>query len=57
VSKPELTNIFDEQVETSKDLFEKIVSISFNNKHEFLFIDSNSKRIFLNWDEIIYNNE
>ena len=57
VSKPELTNIFDEQIETSKDNFEKILSISYNKKHEFLFIDASSKRIFLNWDEILYNNE
>jgi GTPase SAR1 family protein len=57
VSKPELTNIFEEQIETSKELFEKILSISFNKKHEFLFIDSTTKRIFLNWDEIVYLNE
>lgn len=57
VSKPELTNIFEEQIETSKDLFDKILSISFNKKHEFLFIDSTTKRIFLNWDEIVYQNE
>jgi energy-coupling factor transporter ATP-binding protein EcfA2 len=57
VSKPEITNIYNEQIESSKELFDKIMSISFNKKHEFLFIDCLTKRIFLNFDEIIYQLE
>ena len=56
VSKPELSNIFNELVEIPNDIFNNIVQIAYKNKHDFIFIDCNTKRIFLNWDEIIIEN-
>lgn len=53
VSKPELSNIFNEQVEIPNEIFNNILQMSYKNKHDFIFIDTNTKKIFLNWDEII----
>lgn len=54
VSKTEMRNIFDEQVEMENGLFNKIISACFKDKHDFVFIDTNSKRVFHNFDEIVY---
>ena len=48
-----MKNIFEEQVEISDEAFKEIVDISYKKPHDFIFIDSNSQRIFLNWNEII----
>tara|TARA_R110000823_G_scaffold283907_2_gene402058 strand:- start:544 stop:1152 length:609 start_codon:yes stop_codon:yes gene_type:complete len=53
VNKQEMKNIFDEMVEVSDDVFKEIVSIAYKEPHQFIFIDTNSQRIFLNWDEIL----
>ena len=50
-----MKDIFDEQIETMKDKFAEILKLSFKNKHDFMEIDTNSQRCFLNWDEIITN--
>ena len=55
INKSQMKDIFDEQIETMKDKFEEILKISFKNKHDFMAIDTNSQRCFLNWDEIITN--
>tara|TARA_R110000868_G_scaffold96904_3_gene266543 strand:- start:5485 stop:6216 length:732 start_codon:yes stop_codon:yes gene_type:complete len=55
INKQEMKNIFDEQVEISDEVFKEILEISFNKLHDFIFIDTNSQRIFLNWDEILIN--
>lgn len=54
VSKTEMRNIFDEQVEMESTLFNKIITTCFKDKHDFVFIDTNSKRVFHNFDEIVY---
>lgn len=54
VSKTEMKNIFDEQVEMDNHLFNNIISACFKEKHDFVFIDTNTKRIFHNFDEILY---
>jgi energy-coupling factor transporter ATP-binding protein EcfA2 len=53
IQKKEMSTIFDEQVEIPENVFKDIVKIAFKNSHDFIFIDSNSQKIFLNWDEII----
>ena len=57
ISKNDITKIFEEQIETDYDKFTKILANSFKNSHDFLFIDSATKKLFINFDEIIYNSE
>lgn len=53
IQKKEMSTIFDEQVEIPENVFKEIVKIAFKKSHDFIFIDSNSQKIFLNWDQII----
>ena len=53
INKQEMANIFQEQVEINDEAFKEIISIAYKKSHDFIFIDSNTQRIFLNWDEII----
>jgi len=53
VSKKELENINDEQIELPKDTFNSIVKMCFKNPHDFMYINPNTQRIFCNWSEII----
>jgi predicted ATPase len=53
IQKKEMSTIFDEQVEIPENVFKDIVKIAFKKSHDFIFIDSNSQKIFLNWDQII----
>ena len=55
VSKKELENINDEQLELPKDVFNSVVKMCFNQPHDFMYINPNTERIFSNWDEIIIN--
>jgi len=52
VNKTEMMNIFNEQVEIFRDRFEEVLNKTYNDPHDFLFIDTNSQRLFANWDEI-----
>ena len=54
VSKPEMVNLFEEVFE-NKDIFEAIVKMAWKKPHDFVFIDTNSQRIFLNWSEVIFS--
>lgn len=53
VSKIEMENIFNEQVELDKDKFTKILALLFKTPHSFLYIHPETKQIFSNWDELI----
>ena len=55
VNKTQMKDIFDEQIETMKEKFEEILDMAYKKPHDFLSIDTNSQRCFLNWDEIIIN--
>lgn len=55
IQKQEMANIFEEQVEISDEAFKEILAISYKKPHDFIFIDSNSQRIFLNWNEVMIN--
>lgn len=51
-SKKELEEIFEEHIETHKEKFLDVVKLVYENPHDFLYINSNTQRLFKNWDEI-----
>lgn len=53
VNKREIENIFTEQIEQHKTKFEDVLKILFSNPHDFFYINTNSQRLFNNWNEII----
>lgn len=53
VSKLELMKIFEEVVETQKDNVLQISKAVFDKPYNFLFINTDTQRLFRNWDEII----
>jgi GTPase SAR1 family protein len=53
VNKREMENIFNEQIEQHKEKFNDVLKLLFKEPHDFFFIDTNSQRLFNNWDEII----
>lgn len=52
VKKREIENLLAEQIEMPKEKFEDIHKVCFKDAHDFMFLDSNSQRLFSNWDEI-----
>lgn len=52
VNKKEMENIFNEVVEMHKDKFMDIMKYLYNESHSFMYINTNSQRIFSNFDEI-----
>jgi len=53
VSKNELTNIFEEVVEQKKEIINDLSRLVFDVPYNFLFINTDSGRLFRNFDEII----
>ena len=53
INKTEMENIFNEMVEQHKKIFQDILQFVFDKPHNFLFLDTNSQRLFKNWNEII----
>lgn len=53
VSKIEFINIFSELIEKDKSIFQEIIEkYAYKEPHSFVFLDTNSGRLFSNWDEI-----
>lgn len=52
VNKVEMENIFTECIEQHKKSFLEILNLVYDKSHNFLFLDTNSQRLFKNWDEI-----
>jgi hypothetical protein len=48
-----MENIFNEQIEQFKDNFMNIMKNVYDKSHTFLYINTNSQRLFKNFDEII----
>ena len=48
-----METIADELIETSKDYINDIVKIVYDEKFNFLFVNTDSQKMFKNWDEII----
>lgn len=57
VAKKELYTIWEEAIEENIDLAPKISKLVFDKKHNFLFVNVESKRMFKNWDEIIIKDD
>ena len=53
VNKIEMENIFSECIEQHKKAFLDILNFVYDKTHNFLFLDTNSQRLFKNWDELI----
>jgi len=53
INKTEMENIFNEMVEQHKKLFHDILQFVFDKPHNFLYLNTNSQRLFKNWNEII----
>jgi hypothetical protein len=52
-SKNEMEKIWEEVVEQHKDLVLPIMKIVFNEPHSYLFINTDSQRLFRKFDEIV----
>lgn len=53
VSKNELETIFDELVESKKDLIYPLASMVYDRPHQYMFINTDTQRIFKGFDEIV----
>jgi GTPase SAR1 family protein len=53
VSKIEMENIFNEVIELSKDYIIPLMKIVYDKPYQFLFINTDSQRLFKGFDEII----
>ena len=53
INKTEMENIFLEQIEQHKDKFIEILKLVFQNIHDFMYLNTNSQRMFSNWNEIL----
>lgn len=57
VNKTEMENIFNEQVETMKEHFQRVLHKVYDEPHAHLFIDTGTQRLFKNFDEILLDEE
>jgi len=55
VSKSELQNLYEEHIELQKDVWERIQKLLFKESYEFFYLNTNTQRLFQNWDEIVYS--
>jgi hypothetical protein len=55
--KKELERIFEELIESKKDVFEKIMHLTYDEPHNWLFVNVPSQRMFKMWDELLINDE
>jgi hypothetical protein len=53
VSKNEMHEIFDENVENLKDMADKISKVVFDKKFEFLFINVDTQTLMKGWDTLL----
>jgi hypothetical protein len=56
-SKSEMEKIFIEQIETHKGKFIEILNHCYGEPHDFMYINSNSGRVFSNWNELLIKDE
>ena len=57
-SKPEFEKVFEELLESKKDICQKVLRYVFNKGgHNFFFLNVTTQRMFKNWDEIILNDD
>jgi hypothetical protein len=51
--KKELELVFHELFETKKDKFMDVMRMAYSDKHNFLFINVPTQKMYRNWDELI----
>ena len=54
-SKKEMETIADELIEQKKEHLNEIVKIVFNKPYQYLFINTDSQRLFKEFDELIFD--
>lgn len=54
-SKVEFQNLFDELFETKKDLAIDVMKMVYDKKHEYLFLNVETQKVYKNFDEIIFH--
>ena len=54
LSKVEMENIYKQFLEITPEKLDMLQDVLFKSAHDFLFIDTSSKRLFNNWDEIVF---
>ena len=52
-----METIADELIETSKEYINDIVKIVYNKPYEYLFINTDTQRIFKGFDELIVSDD
>ena len=57
VSKVELSTIFDEVVEQKKEMVLAISKTVYDKPYEYLFINTDSQRLFKGFDELIFSDD
>lgn len=53
INKTEMENIFAEQFEQHKERFIEILKFVFQKNHDFMYLNTNSQRMFSNWNELL----
>ena len=53
VSKKEMETIFEEIIELPKDYILPIIKLVFDKPYQFLFVNTDSQRMFKNFDELL----
>lgn len=56
-SKNEMANIFDELIEYPSEFMKPIMKLVYDRPYQFLFVNTDSQRMFKCWDEIIINED
>jgi len=57
VSKSEMDNLFNEVIEHKKDHMLDIMKLVYDKRFNFLFINTDTARMFKNWDEIKFQED
>ena len=55
--KKEMEILFNELIESKKEMFIEVMKMVFDEKHNFLFVNIPSQRLFKNFDELIISEE
>ena len=57
VSKREMEDIMDEIIEGHKDNIDEIIKLVFDKPYNYLFINTDTQKLFKNFDEIIFSDD
>jgi ribosomal protein L10 len=57
VSKNEMANIWDEVIEMDMDYMKPIMKLVYDKPYEYLFLNTDSQRMFKGFDEILVDED